>query len=398
MALAKVTYTGDGSNQNYSVTFPYLTSSHVLVYVNGVLKAVTTDYTWTNSTTIRFNSAPANGAVILIKRSSNQSARLTDYQDGSTLTEAQLDADANQMFYMAQEAIDITADNIGLSATTNQWDAVSKRITNVVDPSSAQDAATKNYVDTIATTAIASATSAGVASVNSAGTTQVAAVNSAGATQISLATTQATNASNSASAAATSASNASSSASSASTSASNASTSATNAASSASSASTSATNAANSASAAAASAASISYPASGMVKSTGSAFAQATAGTDFVGLSSTNAHTGGLEYFQPQTLSDSATVTWAVGSGNQIATLAAGGSRTINTSGTPPAGCVYVLKVTPSGAYTQAFGASYFTGLTGITQTATNAKTDVWTFISDGTKLQCIGFRADVGT
>ena len=141
------TYTGNGSTTSYSVTFPYISAVDVIVTVDGTVKTVTTHYTFSNSSTISFGSAPANGAIIKITRSSNRSARLVDYQDGSTLTEASLDQDGNQAFFMAQEAIDITEGNISLSTSTDQWDAESKRITNVADPTSAQDAATKNYLE-----------------------------------------------------------------------------------------------------------------------------------------------------------------------------------------------------------------------------------------------------------
>ena len=91
MAFAIDTYTGNGSTTNYSITFPYIEQAHVVVTVDGVTKSLTTDYTFANSSTIAFNSAPASSAVIKFTRSSNRTARLTDYQDGSTLTEATLD-------------------------------------------------------------------------------------------------------------------------------------------------------------------------------------------------------------------------------------------------------------------------------------------------------------------
>ena len=147
MAFAIDTYTGNGSTTNFSVTFPYIEQAHVVVTVDGVTKNLTTDYTFTNASTITFNSAPASSTVIKFTRSSNRATRLVDYQDGSTLTEATLDQDGNQSFFMAQEGIDITENNISLSATTDQWDANSKRITNVANPTSDQDVATKHYLE-----------------------------------------------------------------------------------------------------------------------------------------------------------------------------------------------------------------------------------------------------------
>lgn len=119
------------------------------------------------------------------------------------------------------------------------------KITGLGDPSAAQDAATKNYVDTGVSSGVAQA----AASAAAAATSATSASNSATA-----AATSATSAANSASASATSASAAVTSASSAATSATSASNSATAAATSATSAAASATAAATSATSAAASA------------------------------------------------------------------------------------------------------------------------------------------------
>ncbi len=159
------------------------------------------------------------------------------------------------------------------------------KITGLGDPTSAQDAATKNYIDTQTTSAAASATaaalsaSAAATSATSAATSATSAANSYTAvvgltgagilrdmgtitetdttstTYLNIATVAAS-ANNSASAAATSATSAAASASAAATSATAAATSATSAANSATAAATSATSAANSATAAANSAAS----------------------------------------------------------------------------------------------------------------------------------------------
>jgi len=147
MAFAINTYTGNGSLTSFSVSFPYIEQAHVIVTVDGVTKTSGSDYSFSNASTIAFSSAPANNAVIKFTRSTNRNARLVDYQDGSTITEAILDQDGNQSFFMAQEAIDITENTIGLDGS-DQWDANNKKIVNVTDPTTAQGVSTKNYVDT----------------------------------------------------------------------------------------------------------------------------------------------------------------------------------------------------------------------------------------------------------
>ena len=263
MANSFVRYTGDGSTTTYSVPFSYRAQEDVSITIDGV---VTTAFTWNGAgTQVTFTTAPASSTAIEIRRTTSQGTKLVDYASGSVLTESDLDTDSDQAFFMAQEAIDDADDVIKISATNFQWDATNKRIVNVADPTSAQDAATKNWSETAmssqlaqattqATNAATSATNAATSETNAAASataaaasaTAAAASETAAETAETNAETAETNAASSATAAASSASAASTSASNAATSESNASTSATNAASSASTASTAASNASTS--------------------------------------------------------------------------------------------------------------------------------------------------------
>jgi hypothetical protein len=71
MATTSNTYTGNGSNKLFSITFPYLDTSDIDVYLNGTLQTIITQYTFANATTVEFVAAPANGAVILLDRSTD---------------------------------------------------------------------------------------------------------------------------------------------------------------------------------------------------------------------------------------------------------------------------------------------------------------------------------------
>ena len=146
MSFAINNYTGNGSTTTFSVTFPYITQSHVQVRLNNVLKTLSVDYTFPTSSTIQFTTAPANGVNINFKRSSNQSSRLVDFQDGSTMTEAILDQDSNQLFFISQEAFD-TADNAILLDTDDKYNANSKVIKNLANPVNANDAVNKTYLE-----------------------------------------------------------------------------------------------------------------------------------------------------------------------------------------------------------------------------------------------------------
>jgi hypothetical protein len=147
MSFAINNYTGNGSTTTFSVTFPYITQSHVQVRLDNVLKTLGVDYTFLTSSTIQFTTAPANGVNINFKRSSNQSARLVDFQDGSTITESILDQDSNQMFYMSQEAIDSTAGVMALDGD-NKWNATSRIIKNLASPVNDNDAVNKAFITT----------------------------------------------------------------------------------------------------------------------------------------------------------------------------------------------------------------------------------------------------------
>ncbi len=144
MANSFVEYTGNGNTTNFSITFDYLDSAHIVCTVNGV----STSFTLSSGGTVAtISPAPANGAAIRFTRTTSQSARLTDYQAGSVLKEEDLDTDSKQAFFMSQESLDDVGTKMGQSTANFQFDAQNKRITNVADPTSAQDAATKNYIE-----------------------------------------------------------------------------------------------------------------------------------------------------------------------------------------------------------------------------------------------------------
>ena len=125
MALSFVTYTGDGSNRIFNVTFQYLLQANVYVKVNNV--AVT--YTWLDSSRVQLSTAPASGAVVEVRRISNRATRVVDFQDGAVLTEAALDADSNQLFEMTQEAFDASDSAVKLDSD-NLFNAANKKSIN----------------------------------------------------------------------------------------------------------------------------------------------------------------------------------------------------------------------------------------------------------------------------
>ncbi len=114
MALSYNEYTADGTQTTF-VSKPYLEASHLEVSLNGIVQASSV-YTVTG-TAVTFNTPPPSGSRVRIGRNSNQESRLTDYEDASLLTADVMDADAKQLFFMAQEAID-TASETNLAGST----------------------------------------------------------------------------------------------------------------------------------------------------------------------------------------------------------------------------------------------------------------------------------------
>jgi uncharacterized protein (UPF0147 family) len=193
MSYSLAPYVGDGLLVNFPVPFAYIDKAHVQVYVNGVLKALTTDYTWTTTTNIQLKAAPEAGSVVVLKRVTPASSRMVDFQDAAVLTEADLDLSAVQLLYISQEAFDAAANALQL-ASSNTYDVLNKRITNLATPIDAADAVTKSYVDTTIPANVSSAAASATASLGSANDSAASASSSA---------TSALEAANSAAAAAT---------------------------------------------------------------------------------------------------------------------------------------------------------------------------------------------------
>jgi hypothetical protein len=103
MATTSNTYTGNGSNRLFSITFPYLNTTDIDVYLNGALQTVTTQYTFANATTVEFVTAPSNGATVLLRRSTDDAILAATFFAGSSIRAADLNDNFDQVLYIAQE-------------------------------------------------------------------------------------------------------------------------------------------------------------------------------------------------------------------------------------------------------------------------------------------------------
>ena len=105
-ASTATTLTSNGTTGPYSLDFEYATVFDVEVFVDGVLKTRTTDYTFTSATQITFTSAPSNGATILIQRNTQVNGLTHFFSDGSVLSATELNNVNKQLLHSIQELVD----------------------------------------------------------------------------------------------------------------------------------------------------------------------------------------------------------------------------------------------------------------------------------------------------
>jgi len=106
MAYSYARYASVGSAGPYSVPFSYRLQSDVAVYVNGV----SVPFTWTTSSTVTLDSAPASGALVEIERTTSEGTRLSQWQNVTRIDKDTLEALSLQSFNLAQEGIDQARD------------------------------------------------------------------------------------------------------------------------------------------------------------------------------------------------------------------------------------------------------------------------------------------------
>jgi len=155
MAVTQTQYTGNGNTVLYSFTFPYLATTDVKVKINGVTQP-TTAYSLANATTVQMNSAPANGATVLIFRDTDNDNKKATFYPGSAIKAEDLNDNIDQILYVAQEVDNNAMSTLGDDAMQGDLSLGTNKITNLGNPTSGTDAVNKTTLDSTIDTAIES--------------------------------------------------------------------------------------------------------------------------------------------------------------------------------------------------------------------------------------------------
>ena len=104
----------NGKSDAFPIGFVYLAEAEVDVTVGGQLKTLGVNYEFSSATHIKFLSGhvPSNGTAIRFQRDTDISAKKVDFQDGSVLTETDLDTNSDQILFGLQEFTDLVTNDV----------------------------------------------------------------------------------------------------------------------------------------------------------------------------------------------------------------------------------------------------------------------------------------------
>ena len=157
-AVTENNYISNGSQTNYSFTFPYLKTSDITVSLDGV---ETSNFTFANATTIQLNNgatppvatAPASGVKIRILRETTVDELTATFYAGSAIKSEDLNDNFTQNLFITQEVNQRYLPTTG-GTFTGPLNLGSHKITNLGDPVDAADAVNKQTLDSSIDTAI----------------------------------------------------------------------------------------------------------------------------------------------------------------------------------------------------------------------------------------------------
>ena len=148
MATTSNTYTGNGTNKLFSITFPYLETSDINVYLNGVLQTITTHFSFANATTVEFVAAPSAGVAVLLDRSTDDTALQATFFPGSSIKANDLNFNFDQVLYLSQETANL-AQNQSTAGLQTQITAVNNTSNTALTTANAATVTANSALSTV---------------------------------------------------------------------------------------------------------------------------------------------------------------------------------------------------------------------------------------------------------
>ena len=152
------TYTGDGANNLFTITFPYISVSDLDVYVDGEILTPLTDWILTTATTVQITTIPPQGSTIFISRNTDATSIKTVIFPGSAIRARDLNDNFAQTLYVVQESADKS--NLAEEAAQEALDAAEEARGSAEVAQTALDTANTALADSSTAQSTATAASA----------------------------------------------------------------------------------------------------------------------------------------------------------------------------------------------------------------------------------------------
>ena len=102
--VTSVTYKADGSTQNFSIPFEYLSKSHVKVLIDGI--KYLTNFTFLSAYVVRLGYIPNAGTSITVQRETPFEQPEIVWSDGTIIIADDMNVQTLQLLYILQERKD----------------------------------------------------------------------------------------------------------------------------------------------------------------------------------------------------------------------------------------------------------------------------------------------------